>query len=151
MWGQDMFSNKKGKYILYCMFLSYFLIYAVSPLSGTFPLINVASNNGIPDNASSAMNKVNIFFWDLVCSKLSCKDTDSPVRADVRLFMRKARAILPDDMTRVITPIEQDVSTSSKDLHNLPYSFPRIAIFLDDQRPITLFNNLYSGHSPPAA
>jgi hypothetical protein len=146
-----MFPNKKGKYILYSLFLSYFLTYAVSPLSGQCPAITVTSNIGVLDNASSAVNKINIFFWDLVCSKLCRKYAGTPAEADVKLLMRKARAILPDDITKKIIPIEQDVSASSNDLHDFRYAFSRIAISHDNQRPITLFNHLYSGHSPPSA
>jgi hypothetical protein len=146
-----MLPNKKGKYILYSLFLSYFLTYAVSPLSGNCPAITVPSNTGVIDNAAAAVNKVNIFFWDLVCSKLCRENSGTPAKADVKLLMRKARAILPDDITRKITAIEQDVSASSSELHDYRRSFSGIVLAHDNQKPITLFNHLYSGHSPPSA
>jgi|WetSurSiteA1Bulk_404760.scaffolds.fasta_scaffold12277_1 hypothetical protein len=131
-------------------FLFYFIIYAISPLSYNFTAKKVFRNISVSDNPHCLSDNINIFFWELICKYLVPKSNDNQSNSTDRILFKKARAILPEDITARIVHAE-DISLD-RSFPVLPASPPSGFAFLaDTTAPLQDYNPLYSGLSPPSA
>lgn len=131
------------------LFLLYFLVYAISPLSHTLTPQNsyqLHSSNEL--NAST--NNLRIFMWEIIFSKLtgsdeSRNDHDS---SENRVLLRKARAILPENISG--KSISQERASLVESLAIPRAQTSSLYLMIDEVRqPAGAINSLYSGNSPP--
>jgi hypothetical protein len=148
MYTMRMAREKNLQYVLRYLFLLYFPVYAISPLSQTLAPQTVrelySSNRAIP-----SMNSLHIFVWEMIFSKLSGGDNDNNDHegAGVRILIRKARAILPENIDG--KNIFQEKVSLIKPVFYYP-SQTLSQYFMDDHvRHTAEVVSLYSGHSPP--
>ena len=139
----------KKKYILTPGFILYFFIYAISPLSHSLSTKNIIGTFPARDGAPGLSTSVNIFVWELICSKLSSGNTASSSDSNDRILFRKARAILPPDTNIKIAHLES-VSVVESKFICFDHSLSRLAIPVDRRSPLQDYRPLHSGLSPPA-
>lgn len=132
-------SGKKNIFSL--IFLSYFFIYALSPLSYTFTAKN--------DKAPHVTHNLNIFLWELVFTELVSRNDTSHTNSTDSILFRKARAILPQDTNTRNLPLE---NASAAESNSILFEKPllRLAILFDSRSPSQDFCPFNSGLSPPA-
>lgn len=133
------------------LFISYFLVYAVSPLSCAINSqgdCNVYSSGG----TASHSGNLHIFVWEFIFSKLAWEDgpDNNPGDGMVTVLLRKSRAIVPENLTariifsQIVMGVADSVSTGAI------VSSEHLAEDEEQTHPCTV-NPLYSGHSPPAS
>lgn len=139
----------KSQNIARAFFLAYFLVYAISPLSRTLTPQNapeLASSN----SANYSTSHLHIFIWEVIFSRLTHSyDTNNDKEgAGVRVLIKKARAILPEDISKKGSSQER-----ASLIESLFFSPVQISLqcFTEDEsrQPLLVIGSLYSGHSPP--
>jgi len=140
----------KKKYIFSLVFLFYFFIYAISPLSYTFTAKKAFRNVNFSGSPHCISENTNIFFWEIICKNLVAKSNNHQSNSTDRILFKKARAILPEDITTRIVHAEDITLDGSPPA--LPASLlSGFAILADTATPLQNYNPLYSGPSPPSA
>jgi hypothetical protein len=138
------------KYIFSTIFLLYFIVFAISPLSYSYTARKMARNFSAPDKVFCLSKGIDIFFWELICKKLVSKNDISHSDSPATIFFRKARAILSEDITTKIVHFE-DVSVAKSYVAPVAYPLSKLAILFDGQDPLQKHRPLLSGPSPPSA
>jgi len=142
-------SNRNKQIIFTTLFLIYFIVYAISPLSGTFTGKSDITNSSVPRRAVSFAENLHIWSWELIFSEFSEKDNSSHSPSRVGVLIRKARAIIPEDTVMKSLPLEKNVLIP-KNLLPLPVDLPSgVTVFFSIGRNLKGFCSLYSGLSPP--
>lgn len=139
----------KKRYIFSLVFLFYFLIYAISPLSYTFTAKKAFRSFSDAEKTHCISKNIDIFLWELICENLVSKKNIPHSDSTDRIFFRKARAILPEDFNTRIVHLE-DISIAES-LPVLSVSSPSgLPILSDAACLLQEYDHLYSGHSPPS-
>lgn len=131
------------------LFLVYFSIYAVSPLS-----LTLTSQNALEICSSNSPNpptkNLHIFMWEIIFSKLTkCNDTGNDhAGAGIKALIKKARAILPEDIGKISSSLQKASLNEPISFHTieiLPQYFPDNEI----RQTTKAISSLYACHSPP--
>ncbi len=146
-----MIPIKSRQIIFTTLFLLNFLFYAMSPLSSTFPGTNDSENSFAPGRTSSVSENIRIWLWELIFTKFSLKEGTSHSPSTVRIFMRKARAIVPDDTLKKGIPLEGN-GLIPINIFSRPFDLSsNVTSFVALVENLKGFSSLYSGLSPPFA
>ena len=69
--------KKNKQVILSSLFLIYYVVYAISPLSYTFSVKKIVDRIGAANKMSASFNNLNIFLLEVICAKIDpTKDID---------------------------------------------------------------------------
>ena len=142
-------NSYRKKYLFSSIFLFYFIVYAISPLSYPCTAKKIAGNFRSSDKTSCLSKDLDIFFWELICTKLVSRKDVSHSSSTARILFRKARAILPEDLNTKIVDSE-DVSIAEGYLAPVSYPLSKLAILYYGQGPLEEHRLLHSGPSPPS-
>ncbi len=142
-----MNSYKKRDFVS-SLFLFYFIVYAVSPLSYSYTAKKVVGNFSAPDTTSCVSKDIDIFFWELICTKLASK-REVPNSNSITILFRKARAILPKDINIEIMHSE-DLYVAEGYLVPVSYPLSTLAILFRGQGQLEDYPPMHSGPSPPS-
>lgn len=142
---------KKNKQpILGYLFLIYYVVYAVSPLSYTYTVKRIVEGISTANGTSGPQKRLNIFLLELICSKLDSKKDLDQNNATDRVLIRKSRAILPESASVKLTPSENLLFLG----HIMPFfdnSSSRLLVSSDEGNSSLRVNPLHSGPAPPSA
>ncbi len=139
----------KSQNIARVLFLAYFLVYAISPLSRTLMPQN-APELVSSSSANYSTSHLHIFIWEVIFSRLTHGYDANNDRegAGVRVLIKKARAILPEDISKKSN--SQERASLIEFLFCSPIQISS-QYFIEDEswQPAIVTGSLYSGHSPP--
>jgi len=141
-------NSYKKKYLFSSIFLFYFIVYAISPLSYPYTAKKTGGKFRSSDKTSCLSKDLDIFFWELICTKLVPKKA-VPHSSSTTILLRKARAILPEDLSLKIID-SKDVSVAEGCLVPVSYPSSKLAMLFDGQSPLEEHRLLHSGPSPPS-
>jgi hypothetical protein len=85
---------------VWILFFVLYLFYAVSPLSYTCAFKNLDYGLYVKETPRLSVTELNIFVWELIWSKLRAGESEDCPDSGVKILFRKARAILPEDVTK---------------------------------------------------
>lgn len=144
-------SFKKNKQlILSSLFLIYYVVYAISPLSYSINVKKKVDRIGDANGMSASLNNLNIFLLEVICAKIDTKKDFDQSNSTVTVFIRKARAILPENASVKFPTLENLLLFA----HITPFfdnSSSRLLVSSDQWNSIWGFNPLHSGPAPPFA
>ena len=131
------------------LFLIYFSIYAVSPLSHTLTLQNdleLYSSN----RSNHSTNNLHIFVWEIIFSKLTRwnETSNDHEGTGVRTLIRKARAILPEDISKKSSSLQKASLIEPMSFYTSQIS-SQYFLHYGVRRTTKAIGPLYAGHSPP--
>jgi hypothetical protein len=132
------------------LFFFYFLVYAISPLTYTVPWQNVHEHGYATRRAPAGGKYIHVLLWELFLEKVTARDEASPARGNSSIFIKKKRALLPEDAAvKLFSPgqacVRQDrCGQSSLITGKLDFSD---SISRGTRKG---FHSLYAGHSPPS-
>jgi hypothetical protein len=144
-------SFKKNKQvILSSLCLIYFFVYAISPLSYTYTVKEIVDTICTANETFDSGKNPNIFLLEVICAKIDTKKKISQINSTVTVFIRKARAILPEIVNSRFASVEtlklsEDISSLSDN------SSSRQLVSFNQQKFRWQFNPPHSGLSPPLA
>jgi hypothetical protein len=105
MFGEQEMTSRAGKMQFFVfLFLIHFISYAASPLSYNFPGHRAGEHVSSPAEAPVPGKTIHIFLWELICAQLSVTQTDDNEDSPVRILIKKARAIIPQNIPAKLTP-----------------------------------------------
>jgi len=138
-----------AKRFIRIIFLAYFLVYAVSPLSRPINVQHAHESYSSGCTGLTAGN-LHIFVWEVIFSKFVSETTADSTPGDpvVRVLLKKVRAILPEDISvKIISPEKTAVFEGPVLLPAPASSDCRVK---EESLPVVnCIYSLYSGHSPP--
>jgi hypothetical protein len=123
-----MNSNKK-RHIFSMIFLVYFVVFAISPLSYPYTAKKMAQNFSAFDRTSCLSKGIDIFFVEFICAKLVSGKGVPHSAASSAIILRKERAVLPEDVNTKIVNFE-DISAAETHVAPVAYPLSRLAIFI---------------------
>ena len=140
----------RNKHSVLCsLLLSYFVVYAISPLSCTYTAGKLVDKLCGANGESATAEGLNIFLLEVLCAKIDArKDVDQP-NSSVRVLIRKARAILPENTSVRSIPLDS-VTISEHGTLRFYNSQSMIAAYSGEQHSICECNPLHSGPAPPS-
>ncbi len=143
-------SDKNKQSLICCLFLAYFVCYAISPLSLTFTAKKIAGDEYAANDSRTSYSSLRIFLLELICSRIDEKKDAGQSDSKARVLIRKARAVLRENVYSRFLPARHWA------LHdNVPALFDNsssgLLAFSNVQATFFGFNNLHSGLSPPSA
>jgi hypothetical protein len=146
-------SRNKGR--LFCfLFFFYFIVYAISPLTYTFPDKKLSENGLEVSKASSkaplAAKSIRVFLWEIIMEKVAArKDGAHEQTNDDAIIIRKKRALMSESAVTLL-PFGPSTAPSNR------YSTPaQIIAQSGNTLPVIqatgkgFFPILYAGHAPP--
>ncbi|MGO9015424.1 MAG: hypothetical protein ACLQF0_10630 [Dissulfurispiraceae bacterium] len=141
--------KKNKQIVLSSLFIIYYVVYAISPLSYTYDVKRIVGDIGDADGMSASLNNFSIFLVEVVCDQIDSVNEFDHTNSTVTVLISKKRAVLPDNASVKFAPSE-----------NL-WLFGHITIFFasrsrllvssDDGNSSLEFNPLHSGPAPPLA
>jgi hypothetical protein len=142
--------KKNKQVILSFLFLAYYVIYAISPLSYTCGVKRIVDRldgtNGMP----ASLNNLHIFLMDAICAKMDSINENDTTNSTVTLLLSKKRAVLPENSCLKFVHSDNlclfEHITSSFD--NSP---SRLPVSSGIGSSVGEFNSLHSGPAPPVA
>lgn len=135
---------------MHCLFLVYFMWYAVSPLSVTFNVKEITHDEYAAGEAAASYKCLKIFLLELICSKIENRQDAGKSNSAARVLIRKARVILPEDVYSRFLPLKYLALRDYIPLFF--YNFlSGLSFSSDEQIAASEFNPLHSGPSPPSA
>lgn len=142
-------SNRNKQSVLSSLFLIFFVVYSISPLSCTCTVKKIVDRiyaaNGLLDSGQN----LNILLLEVICANMDAKNSDH-ANAPLRVLVRKARAILTEDSNSSFALVGH--ATLSEDIPALFDNFlSGLPVSGDKQESIWELNPLHSGPSPPTA
>ncbi|MGD0884760.1 MAG: hypothetical protein ABSA46_07800 [Thermodesulfovibrionales bacterium] len=144
-----MILNRSRQIIFTMLFLIYFIVYAISPLSITFAGKSDIANSSVAGRAASFSENIHIWSWELIFAKFSVKNGSSHSPSTIQVLMRKARAIIPDN-TVMKSILSEKSALLPINLLSLPVDLlSGVTVSFDIGRSLEGFCSLYSGLSPP--
>lgn len=138
--------TKRKRFISFIL-LSYFLFYAITPLS--FNYINKTSDNSFPRNSQYNVKNLHLYIFDVICSYLSyyssAHSNDSSLQF---ILLKKKRAVLPEcDLEKSLKSACYAVLDNGRTFFNPPVL---LSFVLDKEtKPSEKFESSFSGLSPP--
>jgi hypothetical protein len=141
-------NSYRKKYIYITIFLFYFIVYAISPLSYSYTAKKITGNFSAADRTCCLSKDIDIFLWELACTELISRKAVSHPNSTATILLKKALIILPEDLNTKIVHSE-DVSVAEDCLAPVVYPLGKLAIFFDGRGPIEEHRILHSGPSPP--
>ena len=144
-------SFKKSKQtFISCLFLIYYIVYAISPLSSTYTDKNIVGGISTANGTSGPQKRLNIFLLELIYSKIDVKKDADQENETGMVLIRKARAILPENTNSRFATV--GTLTLFEGLCLLSdNSASGSLVSSDHQKSRWQFNTLHSGLPPPLA
>jgi len=139
--------TKKRKRFISFILLSYFLFYAITPLS--FNYINKTSDNSFLRNSQYNGKNLHLYIFDVICSYISyyssAPSNDSSLQF---ILLKKKRAVLPEcDLEKYLKSTCYAVLAKESTFFNPPVL---LSFVLDKEtKPYEKFESSFSGLSPP--
>ena len=141
-------SNRNKRSILSALLLVYFVVYAMSPLCGTYTGKKIVDGICTANGTSYSGENLNILLLEIICARIDVKKDQS--HSTVRVLIRKARAILPENVNLSFASL--GLVTLFEDISSLfDNSSSRLLAPLNEQKVILECDLLHSGPSPPIA
>ncbi len=136
---------------LFCfLFFFYFSVYAISPLTYTFPEKGVDDRTCTPAAAATQIKSVRLFLWEFIIEKLAVPEEAAPDHARESIIIRKKRALLPKNTAATLLSFDAASIPGNSDAHPARIVVPIVEH--DAIHGIRMgFSRLYAGHSPPSA
>ena len=142
--------KKNKQAIISCLFLIYYIVYAISPLSYTYSVKTIVKGISAEKGTPYPQKRLNIFLLELICSKIDAnKDVDQNNATD-RVLIRKTRAILPENTNSRVAPVGTLTLFEGFCLLS-DNSVSGSLASSNQQKSRWQFNALHSGLSPPLA
>ena len=130
------------------LFFLYYIVYAVSPLTYTFPEQKNLEKSRESSPASPVVLGVRLFLWELVMEKVGSPDETEPDHSDDTVLIKKKRALLPENAATRLMPF--DTASIPKNHYAPPVPIGNLtaghAAFHGTREG---YSWLYAGHSPP--
>ncbi len=126
------------------LFLSFFLFYAISPLSYT-----LAGNGDSTDAGSIVSGGFRLFSWELVFSRLASKENSENGNSAFKVLFRKKRATIPDSPVLKTGPSKDNASIVDSHFTPSPRTLHSSRIAFSSPKCLRGFLFSYSGLSPP--
>jgi hypothetical protein len=129
-------------------FLCYFIVYATSPLTYTFPDNKLCESSLAADAAFSDTKKIEVFLWEVIMDNVAAREDRTHEPPSDTVIIMKKRALIPE---RASTLLSFDTALAPKNRHALP---PLVLAFSGHTPPAvrgtgTGFFISYAGHAPP--
>ncbi len=138
--------SKKRLFTL--LFFFYFIVYAISPLTYTFPEPRDLEKNCESSPASPVVRGISLFLWELVMEKVVFPDEAEPDHTGDTVIIKKKRALLPKNAAAKLLPF--DTASVPKDHYGSPLLITaRTAGHVAYHGTREGFSTVYAGHSPP--
>ena len=142
--------KKNKQVILSSLFIIYYVVYAVSPLSYTYTVKRIVEGISAANRTTGPQKKLSIFLLELVYSGINAKKDVDQNSSTERVLIRKTRAILPENTNSRFAPLGthalfEDVCSLSDN------SVSGRLVYSNQQKSGWQFNALHSGLSPPLA
>jgi hypothetical protein len=142
--------KKNKRVILSSLCLIYFVVYAISPLSYTYTVKKIVDTIRTAHETPDSGKSVNIFLLEVICAKIDTKKDVGQSNSTVTVFIRKARAILPEIINSKFASIGNLTLIEDVSSHSYNSSLGRLVSF-NQQKVRWQSNPLHSGLSPPLA
>lgn len=144
-----MMTFSLGKKRLFTLlFFLYYFVYAVSPLTYTFPDQKNLENSCESNPASPVVKGIHLFLWELVMEKVVTPEETEPDHSGDTVIIKKKRALLPENAAVKLLPF--DTASIPKDHYAPPVPIGgRTAGHVAFQGTREGFSTVYAGHSPP--
>ncbi len=140
----------KNKQSFICgLFLVYFVCYAISPLSLTCTAKQVVDEQYTANGAVTSCTGLRIFLLEIICAGIDEKKTADQDNSTVRVLIRKARGIMPENVYARFFPLGNFVLYHDISLFSY-HSSSRLLASSDKQETFCEFNPLHSGPAPPS-
>ncbi len=141
--------DKNKRSLICCLFLAYFVCYAISPLSLTFTVKKMAGGEYAARDAGTSCSGLRIFLLEAICSRIDEKKDAGRSDSTARVLIRKARVVLRENVYSKFLFVRHLA------LHdNISLLFDnassRLSVFSNEQTTFCEFNALHSGPSPPS-
>lgn len=130
------------------LFFLYFIVYAISPLTYTFPEQRNLEKKCESSPASPAVRGISLFLWELVMEKVVFPDEAEPDHTGDTVIIKKKRALLPENAATKLLPF--DTASIPKDQYGPPLPInARTGGQVAFHGTREGFSTVYAGHSPP--
>jgi hypothetical protein len=142
--------KKNKQVILSSLFLAYYVVYAISPLSYTCSVKRIVDRLDGTSGMPASSNNLHIFLMDAICAKMDSINENDTTNSTVTLLLTKKRAVLPENTCLKFAPsvnvclFEHIASFSDS-------SPSRLLVSSGIGSSIGEFDPLHSGPAPPAA
>ena len=140
--------KKNKQVILSSLFLIYYVFYAISPLSYTYSGKKIIDRIGDATGVSASLNNLNIFLLEVICAKIDPTKEIDHANSTVRVLIRKARAILPENASVKFAPPTK-LLLFGHIARFFDNSSSRLLVSSDRGNSIWGVNLLHSGPAPP--
>jgi hypothetical protein len=140
-------SRNKGRLFGF-FFLCYFIVYAASPLTYTYPDKKIRESSLAGDAASSVRSNIQVFLLEVIMDTVASREEHPHELPGDTILIRKKRALLPESAMTLLCR-EAALTAESR-----PVSPPRTIALCPLTHPVvrntgTGFFSLYAGHAPP--
>ncbi len=141
----------KRKQLFSSLFFLYFIVYAISPLTGAFAEKRIDAIRLLPKDVALDGKSVHVFLWELIVAHFDTRDDRAHEHEKDKVLLRKVRAVLSEnDLLKL--PFFDDVFVSDGALPRPVHAVFSLAVGLEGPQAVRKgFQPLYSGHSPPSA
>lgn len=130
------------------LFFLYYIVYAISPLTYTFPEQRNLENRRESSPASPVIKGVRLFLWELVMEIVVPSEETEPDHTGDTVLIKKKRALLPENAAAKLLPF--DTASIPKDHYAPPVPIGgRTAGHVAFHGTRKGFSTVYAGHSPP--
>jgi hypothetical protein len=141
--------RNKGR-LFSSLFFFYFIVYAISPLTYTFPDKKPCENGLEVSKAPLAAKSIRVFLWEIIMGKAAArKDGAHEQTNDDTIIVRKKRALMSESAATLL-PFGPATAPNNR------YAPPaQIFVQSADTLPVIqatgkgFFPILYAGHAPP--
>lgn len=138
-----------GKKQAFRIFLIYFFIYAISPLTYTVvPGADVGESKSAPKGTASVRENARLLLWEFIIGEMAAKE-DASRHQEKEVIIRKKRAIMPEDEAAKLFPVEKTFTPKSGWIFSIRSTLKRNNSSIVPQGTREGFHPLYAGHSPP--
>ena len=142
--------KKNKQAILSYLFLIYYVVYAVSPLSYTFSAKKVVDSIDYANRMSAPLSNLSIFLLEVICAKIDPIKAIDHTNSAGSVLIRKSRAILPENTSLKLTPSE-NLLLLVHIIQFIDNYSPRLLVPYYKRTSRHRVNPLHSGHAPPLA
>ncbi len=133
------------KQLLTLLFFLYYLSYAISPLTYTFPEQKILDR--VSSAAAPTAKGVSLFLWELAMEKVVPSEKTKPDHTVDTVIIKKKRVLLPENATTKLLPFD---TASLPKKHFTPPVIgrwtTRLVAFHGTREG---FSTVHAGHSPP--
>jgi hypothetical protein len=145
-----MISSRHKGQLFFFFFLCYFILYAASPLTYTFPDKKIRESSLAGEVVSSDRTVIQVFLWEIIMDTVAQREEHAHELAGDTILIRKKRALLPESATTLL-PLEAALAAESRAVCHPRTVAPRRLPHPAARNMGTGFFSLYAGHAPPAA